>query len=196
MESEELFTACLEQATMVVKQVLPQHFANTTPDTEWNVRDLVGHMLYELSWVADIVAGKTIEEVGAAYDDLLGDEDSAEDLSTLWETAASRAEQAIAGADPDETAHLSYGEVTIEEYLREAAGDQLIHAWDLGKAIGVKVEFDPAVAQEVYDNTKPKETSLRSSSLFGPEIKVAKDASIQARLLGLFGRDSNWRPVA
>ena len=37
-----LFGDCLAQATMVVKQVLPAHATNATPDTEWDVRDNVG----------------------------------------------------------------------------------------------------------------------------------------------------------
>lgn len=192
MDGAELFTIALAQSTMVVKQVLPEHFANSTPDTEWSVRELVGHMLYELSWVPDILAGKTMAEVGDTYDgDLIGDDDY--DLSDRWQAAADKADLAIANLDPEETAHLSYGDVPVNSYLEQAAADQLVHAWDVGKAIGVTVHFDAALSQIIYDNTLPHRDELEKSGLFAPAIEVADSADIQTRLLAIFGRDANWQ---
>jgi uncharacterized protein (TIGR03086 family) len=192
MEPAELFEACLAQATAVVRQARDDQFANATPDTEWNVRDLVGHMLYELSWVPDLVRGQTIEEVGSAYDgDLIGE--SADDLRERWQAAADLAKTAADEADLDQTAHLSYGEVTNAEYLRQVAADQLIHAWDLGKAIGMAVSFDPSVTQQVYEDTLPNEAMLRSSGLFGDKVAVPDDANLQTKLLALFGRRADWQ---
>jgi uncharacterized protein (TIGR03086 family) len=194
MEPSELFIACLEQASRVVKQVTPRQFANATPDSEWNVRDLVEHMLYELLFVPDLLNGKTIAEIGSLYEGELIDEDAI-DLSYLWQRAADKAEYSAEMCDPDETAHLSYGEVSVSDYLQEVATDMLIHAWDLGKAIGVPVTFDTTVATLAYQNALPKEKILHSSELFGEQISVAKDASIQTRLLGLFGRRADWRAM-
>lgn len=193
MDGAELFSKSLEQATAVVKQVLPVHLSNPTPDTEWDVRDLVGHMLYELSWVKEMVSGKTIADVGNKYDgDLVGDE---EDLASRWQVEADRAEMAAEESDPDETAHVSYGDITNDDYLRQVGGDLLIHTWDLGKAIGVTVKFDPEVAQIIYDGVLPTRDSLQASGLFAPPLEVSDSADIQTKLLALFGRDANWKPA-
>ena len=195
MDGADLFNACLAQATLVIKQIRPEQMANATPDSEWSVRDLVTHMLYELSWVPDLIAGATIEEVGTKYDgDLVGEDDI--DLSIRWQMAADKAEMAVNEADLDEVAHVSYGNVTIDEYLTQAAGDQLIHAWDVGRAIGVPISFNPMIAQEIYDLTLPQRDKLQASGLFAAAIDVPKDSSIQVKLLGLFGRAADWRRPA
>jgi uncharacterized protein (TIGR03086 family) len=194
MDGAELFLACLGQATLVVKQVLPEHYANATPDTEWTVHDLIGHMFYELSWVPDILEGKTIAEVGSKYDgDLIGDDDQVSGLAVRWQDEVDRAETAVSEADPDETAHLSFGDLTNDDYLAQAGTDQLIHAWDLGKAIGVTVTFDKALAAQAYEQLVPQQQILRDSGLFGEAIAVAQDADVQTKLLGLTGRDAAWR---
>jgi uncharacterized protein (TIGR03086 family) len=194
MDGADVFGKGLAQATLIVKQVRPEHFANPTPDTEWSVRDLVNHMLYELSWVADLVLGKTTDDIGDAYDgDLINDH--AIDLAEQWQAVADRAEAAVNDADPDEIAHLSYGDVSNEEYLREAGSDQFIHAWDLGKAIGVSVRFDNFVAQEIYDYVYPHRERLVASGLFAPPLAVPDDADIQTKLLALFGRNARWQPA-
>jgi hypothetical protein len=90
MDGIKLFQDCLGQSTAVVKQVRFDHFANSTPNSDWNVRDLLGHMLYELSWVPDLLAGLSIEETGTKYeDDLVGDDDVA--LSSNWQLAVDQA---------------------------------------------------------------------------------------------------------
>jgi uncharacterized protein (TIGR03086 family) len=195
MDGSDVFMSALTQATAVIAQVREDHFANTTPDTEWNVRDLIGHMLYEIRWAPEVLNGKTIDEVGDAYDgDLVGD--STVNLITNWQMAADAAESAVDQSDPEETAHLSYGDVTIDEYLQQYGGDVLIHTWDLGKAIGVVVHFDDATAQAVYDYTLPKKDDLSASGLFEPALSVSETADIQTKLLALFGRDAGWQPSA
>jgi uncharacterized protein (TIGR03086 family) len=194
MDGIKLFQDCLGQSTAVVKQVRFDHFANSTPNSDWNVRDLLGHMLYELSWVPDLLAGLSIEETGTKYeDDLVGDDDVA--LSSNWQLAVDQAERAIEEIDLEETAHLSTGEIPVEDYLVRAATDQLIHSWDLGKAIGVPVHFNPELAKIIYENTKPQRQMLEESGLFAAEVTVDDTADIQTRLLALFGRRADWQTV-
>lgn len=189
MDAKELYARALNQASQAINNVKPEYFDKPTPDTEWDVRTLAGHMLYELSWTADIVRGATITQVGDRYDgDLIGN-----DLISAWRVAGEEARQAIEACDLKGIAHLSYGDVKIAEYLREAAGDQLIHGWDLSMAIGLPVHFDPEVAEEVYKNSLPKTESRSHSGLFAPPLEVPADADIQTKLLALYGRDNNWR---
>jgi uncharacterized protein (TIGR03086 family) len=191
MDGTELYQASLAQATAVVKQVRFDHFANGTPDAEWNVRDLLGHMIYELTWLPDILAGLTTDEVGTKYDiDLIGNDDI--DLSENWQAAADRADLALADIDPDEIAHLSSGDVTIDDYLMQAASEQLIRAWDLGKSIGVPVKFDSQLASIIYEHSESSKQKLRETGLFAAEVEVVGDVDIQTRLLALFGRRADW----
>ncbi len=187
MKPKKDFLYVLDQVREVIVQLRPEHMELPTPDTEWTVRTLLKHMLYELAWVPDIIMGETIESVGKRHDgDLLGPNPIAS-----WRTRAVAASEAVRRCDPRAMAHLSYGDVPVAQYLQEAATDQLAHAWDLGQAIGVPVEFDEGLAAEIFERIAQRSDELRNDEL----MSLVPDGrrSIQARLLAILGRNENWR---
>lgn len=184
MDCKQLFTRALEQATETIDQVTPHDFTYPTPNTEWDVHALIAHMLYELSWVPDILQGKTITDVGDVYDgDLIG-----KDLQTSWQTAAEKAHHALSKINPSVIVHLSFADVTAEEYLRQVGSDLLIHAWDLGEGIGRRVTFSTEELQAVYDYLQPNAKAWEDAQLFAPPITVPDGADLQTKLLALTGR--------
>jgi uncharacterized protein (TIGR03086 family) len=188
MTATELYLYAVDQATTVVTQVGPEQFELPTPCTEWNVRALVNHMLYELAWADDLSMGKTIQEVGDAYDgDLVG-----EDLQRSWREYELATRQSVSAAEPTRVAHLSYGDRPLSEYLLEAGNDQLVHAWDLGQAIGIEVVFDEQVAEELYKRAQENQQANEGSGLFAAAVPVSASASTQTKLLALQGRSANW----
>ena len=189
MKPKKDFLYALDQVREVVLKVQPEHMVLATPDSEWDVRALLTHMLYELVWVPDIVTGQTIEAVGNRHEgNLLGKNPIA-----AWRRAAVAASEAVRRCDPRATAHLSYGDTRIAHYLQEAATDQLVHAWDLGKAIGVDVHFDEELANEIFERMNSKRETLAASGLFAEPVEVEDDAHIQVRLLALLGRRADWQ---
>src|SRR6201996_1679090 len=181
MKPQALFLYALEEATNVVNQVDPEQLELPTPDTEWNVHDLLQHITYELAWTADIVQGKTIAEVGDKYEGELlngGPIDAWQDYEV-----ATRA--AIEACDEQGTAHLSYADKPVGEYLLEAGNDQLVHAWDLGQAIGIEVTFDTVAAQLLYERALARKDEFAGSGLFGTPVKVPETANVQTKLLAL-----------
>ena len=193
LDGGELFTACLAQATRVVKQVLPNHLTNVTPDAEWDVRDLLAHMMQLISSVPVILQGGTPP---AAEESLSGDtiDDSIDDVTVLWQAAADKAEAAIEIVDIDDTIQYHDQITPIENFLIEIAGDLLIHAWDLGEAIGMPVHFDPIIASAVMETTViPNQFVLEDHGLFTEPIEPPANADMQTRLLALFGRSHAWR---
>lgn len=189
MDVKTLFEKCLDQAVLVMSQVKPSQFKDRTPDTEWDVQALINHIFYELSWVPDILQGKTIAEVGSKYDgDLIGG-----DLKSNWDEAVDGARDAVSAVDIASNIHLSFGDFPAEYYLRQESKDQLIHAWDLGVAIGMPVKFDPEVAEELYKATLPRKERMASSGMFAPALDVPESPDIQVKLLALMGRDAAWK---
>ncbi len=187
MDQKELFRRALDQSTKVILAVQSSQYSLPTPDSEWHVKQLANHMLYELSWIPEIVKGMTLDEVGDRYEgDLMGN-----NLHYAWQAACVRANKAVADCNLDSIAHLSYGDVKVRDYLAEAASDQLIHAWDLGVATHQKVNFDQEVANEVYERILPQANSMSASGLFAPPVPVAGSADLQTKLLALYGRDSS-----
>ena len=57
------------------RKIGPEQWSGPTPCTEWDVRTLVNHVAGEYLWVPEMLAGKTIADVGDRLDgDLLGDD--------------------------------------------------------------------------------------------------------------------------
>lgn len=157
----------------------------TTPCTDWDVRDLVNHVTVEDLWAPPLFEGRTIADVGDAFDgDQLGD-----DPVARWDSAADASVTAAArdGAMTD-TVHLSFGDFPGSEYAMQLAADHLIHGWDLAVAIGADATLDPDLRDAIAEWFAPNEGAYRQFGVVGPKPSVADDADAQTRLLAAFGR--------
>lgn len=184
MDPKELFRKAISQAEHCMRHVQEHHLSNSTPCSEWDLRQLIGHLIYELMWLPEIVDGKTIAEVGDRFDgDLLG-----HDIQASWDRASHAALAAVETADLKQSAHLSYGDVTMYEYIDEMARDVLIHGWDVGQSIKCNLIFEQDVLQTVYDYVEPRKDKLANSGYFGKPVKVSASASLQTKVLAMLGR--------
>ena len=168
-----------------VQQIADHQWDGSTPCTEWDVRALVHHLVYEQLWIPPLLEGQTIEQVGQRFEgDILGD-----DPKGAWRDATEDAFAAV-GEDGamERTVHLSYGDRRGSEYVNEVATDLLIHGWDLARAIGADEVMDGELVRHVYEQTEPHTAGLKASGLFGPEVTPPEGADRQTELLAIFGR--------
>lgn len=191
MDGTELFSECLAQATRVIKQVRPEHMANVTPDNESSVRELLQHMEQLMLGLPATLNGE--QQASTEIDEVLEDD---YDIAMAWQEAADTAEAEIDAVDVDDSISVAGREMTVDDYLRQIAGDLLIHAWDIGKAIGVPARIDAELAEEVYEHAVSRKEQLRSAGILGTPIAVPESMSIQHKLLALFGRPADWRSPA
>jgi uncharacterized protein (TIGR03086 family) len=157
-----------------------------TPCSDWNVRALINHLVYEDKWAVPLLEGKTIAEVGDQFEgrDLLGD-----DPQGAWKTAAEDARaSATAPGAVEGTVHLSFGDFSGGDYLDQLTADHLIHAWDLAKATNGEVNLESELMDYVYNWAKPIEEALKGSGAYGETIEPGPDADMQTTLLAVFGR--------
>jgi uncharacterized protein (TIGR03086 family) len=157
-----------------------------TPDTEWDVRALVNHVLAENLWAPPLLDGMTIAEVGDRFDgDQLGD-----DPAGAWAAAASSSVASVAGEGAlERTVHVSFGDIPGREYVSQLVCDHLIHGWDLARAIGADEALDPDLVDFAYEFLAPQVDGWRSAGVLGPRVDVPAGADRQSELLGLTGRD-------
>lgn len=155
-----------------------------TPDTDWNIRDLVAHVTEDQQWVPELLAGRTTPEAKLAIAPL------GEDLVSEWNRYSEVALAAWEAADLEATVHLSYDTVKASDYLAEQVGDITIHTWDLARATGTDEELDDDLVDAVWTVFQPQAGQLESSGLFAPAVVVADDAPLRIRLLALTGRDA------
>ncbi len=187
MEAPELFERSVALFDKAVAAISPPQWHASTPCADWSVRELVRHLVYEDLWAPDIFAGKTIADVGDAYEgDILGD-----DPTQTWKAAQTEAVDAAYDTDVDAIVHLSFGDIAAGEYMRQLFADHLIHTWDLAHAIGADEALDPvlvAVCTSWFDDC---EAVYRAAGVIGDVVDVAADADPQTRLLARFGRSTN-----
>ena len=162
-----------------------------TPCADWDVRQLVNHVVGEDRWTKPLVDGRTIAEVGNSLDgDLLGDEPVA-----AARDAADEAVTAVAARLPEGgLVHLSYGEEALEQYILQLTADHLIHGWDLAAATGQERDLDPEVVAAVSAWFADWEQRYRSQRAVGDRPPSAMAGSPTADLLIAFGRDPSWTP--
>lgn len=167
-----------------VRAVRPDQWDAPTPCSEWTVRDLVNHLVYENLWTVPLLAGSTIEEVGDQFE---GDE-VGDDPAAAYESASEAAVAAItANGALDGTVHLSYGDEAALEYTWQLFTDHLVHGWDLARAIGADDRLDPELVQACALWFARHEDDYRAAGAIGPRPDVTPGDD-QARLLAAFGR--------
>jgi len=186
----ELHRRTQETWTDRLDAISPDQWGGPTPCSEWTVRDLVNHVAGEDAWTVPLVRGATIEEVGDSLDgDLLGDH-PIDTATRLAEEASAAVAAALQEGAP---VHLSYGDETLEEYLRQLAADHLVHAWDLAAAVGGDRVLDADLVAEVARWFADREELYRSGGAVGPRAETSETGP-QAVLLAAGGRDPAWAP--
>lgn len=181
----DLFERAVQEFDTRVQQIKDDQWENPTPCSDWNVRVLVNHLVYEDRWAPPLLEGQTIEQVGDKFEgDLLGDAPKA-----MWDEASDECLKAARreGAMED-TVHLSFADVPGSEYIIQLLNDHVIHAWDLARGIGADDKLDSDLVEMLYEGGKQREDEIKASGLFGEKIEPAPDADMQTKLLNLMGR--------
>lgn len=185
MELLEAHGQAMDVFDRAIRGVGRADWASATPCSDWTVRDLVNHIVVDQLWVPDLLAGRTIAEVGDAFDgDQLGD-----DPLSVWResSAAARAAWRAPGA-VDRTVHLSYGEENAEEYGWQMTTDLAVHGWDLATALGTDPGIPDELADTLFAYAQPQVSLWSGTSMFAEPVAVTDGASPQARLVALLGR--------
>ena len=184
----ELHGRCGQRFAALVAGVGPDQWHDGTPCSEWDVRMLVHHLLYEQRWVPPLFEGLTIEQVGGRFEgDLMGEDASA--WPGLLASSIQEAHAAVAQPGAlDRIVHLSFGEASGREYVMQLTADLAIHAWDLARATGQDDALDPGAVALLLPWAEANAELLAGSGMFGSRIEAGPDAPDDVRLLGQLGR--------
>lgn len=171
----------------LVARVRDDQWRGETPCEEWDVRELVNHVVAGNLWVGELAGprGKTIEEVGDRLDgDVLGgDPVGAYDSSMPVASAAFTADGAM-----DAPCAVSYGPVPGSVYCGHRIIDLLIHGWDIAVATGQDPTLDPDLVAACWEIVEPQAELLAASGAFASGVEIPENAEPQVRLLAALGR--------
>ena len=152
------------------------------------LRDIIAAHAYDEAWVPDVLAGRTIAEVGDRHDgDLLGDDpiESYDEINDAATDAATR------DLDPSAVAHLSYGDFTVAEYFEHTTIYRAFQAWSIAKLVGLDYSLPEPLVDGLWEQVVPKLEEWRAIGIFPPEVEVPADADRETLLLG---RTGYWVP--
>jgi uncharacterized protein (TIGR03086 family) len=154
-----------------------------TPDADWDVRQLVSHVIEEQQWAPQILAGRTAGEARARMDPL------GSDLAAEWRRYSEAAMQAWTRADLSAPVTLRYDTMPAADYLTEQVADVVVHTWDLARAIGGDERLDDALVEAAWSIFEPQRATLEASGLYAAPVPTDAGMPLQSQLLALTGRD-------
>ncbi len=148
-----------------------------TPCPDWQVRDLINHMLDTQRYFAGAARGEKAAPPSPTPPSLLTDDPVVDfDRATAEVLDAYGQDGAVEKTGPA---------------LGIAFSDQLLHGWDLARATDQDPTMPDGLAQAAYDCIHGRFTDEQRTGVFAAEIPVGDDATPQQRLLAYTGRDPN-----
>ena len=176
----------LEGAHAMIASVTSDERAKSTPCTEWNVSALVEHMIGVVKRFGNAFRGGELtppQRPGEAAPpaDVAGAYAQAKDALL----ASVRAPGAL-----DKTLTMPFGEMPGSRAIGILIADQLIHTWDLAKAIGTPYSMDEELAAVVLSAMHQfmSPATRGPGKAFGEEVPCPESAPIQDRLVAFSGR--------
>ena len=158
-----------------------------TPCSDWNVRDLVVHMIEGSRMSLALLHGASAQESRKAFG-----VDHGPDLPTELDVAM--ADELAAFAEPDSfdriVHHPAAGDVPGITLYQFRTGDYLLHSWDVARATAGDESLHDGLVVTVWDGLQPMAPFIGDIGVFGsgPSGSVGEDAPLQLRLLDLTGR--------
>ncbi|MFI6482632.1 TIGR03086 family metal-binding protein [Nonomuraea sp. NPDC050663] len=183
-----LMNRAAQPMIQIIRALRPEDLAKPTPCAEFDVRELINHMLY---WGPSLVAAayKRAPELPAVPEDEA--DLAAGDWAAALESQTVRLAEAWSRPEAWEGTASLGGPTELPASLigGMAAGELVIHGWDLARATGQEPEWDGELIEFVHDEVAKTALQGREMGVYGPEVEVPEPASLLEKALGLTGRD-------
>lgn len=180
----EMFDRAVKTTHGVVAGISKDQLDSGTPCPEWDVRELLNHLIGSFQAVASGAAGEVLDPMATDY--------TADDHVAAYEAATARARDALSAPGAlEKTFAMPWGDTPGQMLLGLMIADTVVHGWDLARATGQEIAIDDDVAEAVHGMTtgmmEPHGKFPRGTS-FGPPVDVPDDAPIQDKMLAYMGR--------
>ena len=184
MDPKTQATTAVGLLTPLVNATSADQLDNPTPCGDWNVRQLLSHVIGGGHMFASGLRGEAAPE-GDDSADLVGDDHRRAFRASIDGFSAALADT----EDLDQSVTLPFGTMPTVVALQLAAGDLLVHSWDLAQATGQT--FDPPTdfVEASYGFFEMAvNDDMRAAGMFGASVPTADDATPLVKLLAHAGR--------
>ncbi|MBV9823757.1 MAG: TIGR03086 family protein [Actinobacteria bacterium] len=195
MDIRELDRRAMDVTAGLVGQVGAEHWNAATPCAGWRVADLLAHVLGQYHGFALAASGEP-----TTLADFRPRPVRADELAAAYPAAADRVSDAFAQPGVLERQFWlpeirDGGAFPAQAAIGFHLVDEVVHAWDLARAIGKPVEFDAevskvalAIAVRVPDDP----ASRAPGAAFAPGHRLEPSAPVLDRIVALLGRRPDW----
>jgi uncharacterized protein (TIGR03086 family) len=163
-----------------------------TPCAGYDVRGLLGHLLYWGPWL--IAAGRREDPPSPG-----GGEAAAALVTDDWRAALEKQTETLVDVFGTPSAWTGTTALGAAQLPASVVGDMVLgefvlHGWDLARASGQELRCVPEAATAVFESAVAMGEQARAMGVYGPAVAVPADASPLERALGASGRDPAWTP--
>jgi len=179
----QALAACQAIAHDVMANVTPEQMELATPCAEWNVGQLIDHMVGAQQWGMATMQGSEPQAAeGACQGDYCGDFQAAAQAC-----AASFSEEGAL----EKMVNPGFGDMPGAAMLGLVMNDTFTHAWDLAQATGQDTNLNPEMAQQILAAAQQMiQPAFRSEegAIFGMEQQAPEGANAATQLAAFLGR--------
>jgi len=188
MELYEAFDRAIGSTAEIVKTVRIDQAGAATPCTEWDVRDLLNHVIGTL-WLSEALFTDRAPRYPMAPGALPPADLAGDDPAAAYAEACTAALTAAAADDNLTRVHPTpLGDMPGPALAGFTTLDILVHGWDLAKATGQPAGLDDAMAAHVLAFAEQAVTQDTRAPRIGPAVPVPAGAPLTDRLVAFLGR--------
>jgi len=188
MELYEAFDRAVASTAAIVKAVRPDQTDAPTSCTEWDVRDLLNHIIGTL-WLSEALLSDRTPRHPMAPGGLPGTDLAGQDPAAAYADASAAALAVAADGDTLTRVHTTpLGDMPGPALAGFTTMDILVHGWDLAQATGQPAGVDDALAAHMLAFAEQAITPGFRTPRIGPAVPVAADAPLTDRLVAFLGR--------
>lgn len=186
MDRSTMEDAC-RSTERIIEGVRPEHLANATPCSDWDVADLLNHIVGTLHLGAALLSD-SVPAVNMGPGELPDTDVVGDDPVKAYRVGVERLLAAAAGDALQRNHATPLGEMPGAGLGGFTTLDIVVHGWDLARATGQ----DPAVPDDLAETVLAFARQAITDDFRGPRIGAAiavdEGASATDRLVGYLGR--------
>jgi hypothetical protein len=188
----DLYIASNQAEQTVVAQIASDQWQLMMPQKitrePMTLETVVRYHTWDDAWIPDLVAGKTLEEIGDVHDHFLNL--PTQELLANFRRNNDRAITVVRElSDLDRTVHLSYGDFPLREYLQHNVSVRAFWSYDMARLIGADTTMPADYVEGLLREFRPVVESYRRTGMFPPALEVQGSVDPQAELLAMVGRE-------
>jgi len=178
MEAQSALEVALEDTGAIIRGVGPDALTRSTPCAEWDVRDLLNHLVGQL-WAFEARLAGTEPRHDAPPGGLPGTDLVGDDPAAAFDAVAGKVLEASRAQGAQERAGLACGAYTTET---------VVHGWDLARATDQRIPFEDDLARWCLDFVRQGLTDDNRAPAFGERRQPPPDATVVDELVAFAGR--------